>query len=189
MGELNDNEGFTDPFEPGEWPGEEVLTVSVQLRQDGGRQTGARAGWYGEARGCSQVQWEREREPQMRSAASAGGYSDGIKPAVCGSQGGHFNCSTCRVSLWMLIKITQEMCGQVCFHSCTLETVRKHILSVNNSSNVLKYNYEVPVLIISFMCYMMCYFTLHSSTFQTVLLYFLRNCIYVTDMVSRYFKR
>lgn len=44
VGGLNDNERFADPFESGEWLGEEVLTVSVKLQPDGSRQTGAQAG-------------------------------------------------------------------------------------------------------------------------------------------------
>lgn len=60
IGDLNDNVCFTDPFESGEWLGEEVLTVSLKLQLDGSRQTGDKAGWQGEeAKCCLQVQPQR----------------------------------------------------------------------------------------------------------------------------------
>lgn len=46
-GEQNDNERFTDPFESGEWVGEEVLTVPLKLQLDGSRQAGAKSGMTG----------------------------------------------------------------------------------------------------------------------------------------------
>ncbi len=76
VGGLNDNERFTDPFESGEWLGEEALTVSVKLQPDGSRQTGVEGRVMGRGQ---RLFTSSVREPVTRSTASADDYGDGIK--------------------------------------------------------------------------------------------------------------